>query len=84
MYAADRSSAIADCTPLAVVPRSCTTAEIDTFIIDVSTTGTNIAIANSTAKRRFGRPSAPQRVPTSQSFSPTHIEGTGAHIDDGA
>src|SRR4051794_366241 len=39
------SSAIADCTPLAVVSRSWTTAEIDTFISDVSTTSTNIAIA---------------------------------------
>src|SRR4051794_3952634 len=43
------SSAIADCTPLAVVSRSLTTAEIDTFIKDVSTTRTNIAIASSTA-----------------------------------
>src|SRR6478752_3737153 len=40
------SSAIADCTPLAVVSRSCTTAEIETFISDVSTTSTNIAIAS--------------------------------------
>jgi hypothetical protein len=39
------SSAIADWTPLAVVSRSCTTAEIETFISDVSTTSTNIAIA---------------------------------------
>src|SRR6476659_8231961 len=45
------SSAIADCTPLAVVSRSCTTAEIDTFISDVSTTSTNIAIARRTASR---------------------------------
>src|SRR4029079_11677995 len=51
MNAADTSasSAIADCTPLAVVCRSCTTAEIDTFMIDVSTTSTNIAIASSRA-----------------------------------
>ena len=51
MNAADTSasSAIADCTPLAVVSRSCTTAEIETFISDVSTTSTNIAIASSTA-----------------------------------
>src|SRR6185312_17569640 len=40
------SSAIADCTPLAVVSRSWTTAEIETFISDVSTTSTNIAIAS--------------------------------------
>ena len=41
------SSAIADWTPLTVVSRSWTTAEIDTFISDVSTTSTNIAIASS-------------------------------------
>ena len=40
------SSAIADCTPLTVVSRSSTTDEIDTFISDVSTTRTNIAIAS--------------------------------------
>jgi hypothetical protein len=45
------SSAIADWTPLAVVSRSRTTAEIDTFIRDVSTTRTNIAIARRTASR---------------------------------
>ena len=50
------SSAIADWTPLTVVPRSLTTAEIDTFIIDVSITSTNIAIANKTASR--GLPAA--------------------------
>src|SRR5262245_48630021 len=43
------SSAIADWTPLAVVPRSRTTAEIETFISEVSTTSTNIAIASRTA-----------------------------------
>src|SRR5215213_7556061 len=47
------SSAIADWTPLTVVPRSLTTAEIDTFIIDVSITSTNIAIANKTASREL-------------------------------
>src|SRR3954452_22762847 len=53
MNAADTSasSAIAPCTPLTVVPRSSTTAEIDTFISDVSTTSTNIAIASSSASR---------------------------------
>src|SRR5215831_2348938 len=45
------SSAIADWTPLAVVPISWTTAEIDTFISDVSTTSTNIAIASRRASR---------------------------------
>src|SRR5580765_4671733 len=51
MNAADTraSSAIADWTPLAVVCRSWTTAEIETFISDVSTTSTNIAIARRTA-----------------------------------
>ncbi len=45
------SRAIADCTPLAVVFRSRTTEEIDTFISDVSTTNTNIAIEIKIAKR---------------------------------
>ena len=45
------SSAIADWTPLTVVPRSCTTAEMDTFINEVSTTSTNIAIASRIARR---------------------------------
>ncbi len=54
MNAADTSasSAIADWTPLTVVPRSRTTAEIDTFISEVSTTRTNIAIASSRANNR--------------------------------
>ena len=48
MNAADTSasSAIADWTPLTVVSRSSTTAEIETFISDVSTTSTNIAAAS--------------------------------------
>src|SRR5690349_14990761 len=50
------SSAIADCTPLAVVSRSLITAEIDTFISDVSTTSTNIAMASRTAS--LGLPDA--------------------------
>ena len=45
------SSAIADWTPLAVVWRSLTTAEIETFISDVSTTSTNIAIESRIASR---------------------------------
>src|SRR6186713_2406157 len=55
MNAADTSasSAIADCTELTVVPRSVTTAEIDTFISDVSTTRTNIAIASRIERRWF-------------------------------
>src|SRR3954464_1376405 len=53
MNAADTSasSATAACTALAVVSRSRTTAEIDTFISDVSITNTNIAIASSTPRR---------------------------------
>ena len=45
------SSAIAVWTLLTVVPRSWTTAAIETFINDVSTTSTNIAIASSNASR---------------------------------
>src|SRR3954463_12724454 len=53
MKAADTSasSAIAPCTLLTVVSRSSTTLEIDTFMSEVSTTSTNIAIANSRARR---------------------------------
>src|SRR4051812_47328359 len=53
MNAADTraSSAIAPWTSLTVVSRSSTTLEIDTFISDVSTTSTNIAIASSMARR---------------------------------
>src|SRR5690242_5211076 len=52
------SSAIADCTPLAVVSRSRTTAEMETFISDVSTTSTNIAMASRRASTRCCRGSA--------------------------
>src|SRR3954464_7793 len=45
------SSAMADWTPLTVVSRSRTTDEIETFISDVSTTSTNIAIASRMASR---------------------------------
>src|SRR5262245_35437013 len=45
------SSAIADWTPLAVVSRSLITAEIETFINDVSTTRTNIAPASNNISR---------------------------------
>ena len=50
------SSAMADCTPLAVVSRSVTTAEIDTFIKDVSTTRTNMAAASRIIRRRLPGP----------------------------
>jgi predicted nicotinamide N-methyase len=54
MNAAETSAsrAIADWTPLTVVLRSWTTAEIDTFISDVSTTSTNMAMARSRPSRR--------------------------------
>jgi hypothetical protein len=53
MNAADTraSSAMADWTPLTVVLRSSTTAAIETFISEVSTTSTNIAMANRRASR---------------------------------
>src|ERR1043166_8609212 len=56
MNAADTSasSAIADWTPLTVVSRSRTTDEIETFISDVSTTSTNIAIASRSGRRLDG------------------------------
>src|SRR6478672_10573503 len=47
------SSAMADCTPLTVVSRSRTTAAMDTFINEVSTTRTNIAMASRIASLRF-------------------------------
>ncbi len=47
------SMAMAACTPLAVVSRSSMTAEMDTFMSDVSTTRTNMAIASSTIRRRL-------------------------------
>ena len=55
MNAADTSAsrAIADWMLLTDVSRSVATAVIDTFMIDVSTTRTNIAIASSTASRRL-------------------------------
>src|SRR5436190_8606576 len=63
------SRAIADCTPLAVVSRSRTTAEIDTFMIDVSTTRTNIAIASRIARRRS--PLDSSTTSTGASIAPT-------------
>jgi len=47
------STAIADCTLLTVVFRSLTTAEMETFISEVSTTSTNIAAARSKERRVF-------------------------------
>ncbi len=56
------SSAIADWTLLTVVSRSSTTAEIETFISDVSTTSTNIAIARSSESRGFASASTASAV----------------------
>ena len=63
MKAADTSASIATAawTPLTVVSRSRTTAEIDTFISDVSMTNTNIAAANRSADR--GVPAASSATP---------------------
>ena len=68
------SSAIAVCTELTVVSRSSTTAEIDTFISDVSTTSTNIAAASRSDRRRLPlslmnplwRPTGAERATTRQ------------------
>src|SRR4051794_21330605 len=67
MNAADTSasSAIAPWTPLTVVSRSSTTFEIDTFISDVSTTRTNIAIASRRAS--LWLPPAPSGSPVTSS-----------------
>src|SRR5262245_46096191 len=55
MKAADTSASIATAawTPLTVVSRSCTTAEMDTFMNDVSMTNTNIAAARKTPISRL-------------------------------
>src|SRR5829696_1251502 len=66
------SSAIADCTPLTVASRSRTTAEIETFISDVSTTSTNIAIDRRTASR-VG--------PDAGSLMHPSLPGGGARVD---
>ena len=70
------SSAIADCTPLTVVSRSWTTAAIDTFISEVSTTSTNIAIASRMASRRFSGAGA--ALWSGSSLTWTHRPGTDA------
>jgi hypothetical protein len=71
MKAAETSAsiAIADWTPLTVVSRSCTTAEIETFISEVSTTSTNIAIARSSASRGLPVSSAGVPAPASVTAS---------------
>ena len=56
------SRAIADCTPLTVVSRSATTAEIETFISDVSKTSTNIAAASNSPSRETDASDSPTPV----------------------
>ena len=70
MNAADTraSRAIAAWMALTSVPRSATTAEIETFMIDVSTTSTNIAIANRMASRLV-----PGASTCSLAFAPSDI-----------
>src|SRR4051794_2066866 len=60
------SSAIALCTVLTSVWRSCTTALIDTFMIDVSTTSTNMAMQRSRARRGL-----PSTVVVSSAIGPS-------------
>src|SRR3954454_17969994 len=75
------SSAIALCTLLTSVWRSCTTALIDTFMIDVSTTSTNIAM-----QRRRARRGLPSAVVVSSAIGPSvPRRGSGEHdgeLDD--
>ena len=64
MNAAETSAsrAIADCTPLTVVSRSATTAEIETFISEVSKTRTNIAAASNSPSRETDASAPPTSV----------------------
>src|SRR5437763_6260262 len=64
------SSAMAPCTPLTVAPMSWTTAEIDTFMSDVSTTSTNIAIASRSDRRELPAPSRGAAMPASAVTNP--------------
>ena len=72
------SSAIADWTPLTVVSRSLTTAEIDTFIIEVSMTRTNIAIASMIARRILPDASTSGVVAVTSIECPSPIRSVGA------
>ena len=56
------SKAIADCTLLTVAPMSSTTAAMLTFISEVSTTSTNMAMDSSSATRRSNSCTAPAAV----------------------
>ena len=84
MNAADTSasSAIADWTPLTVVSRSWTTDAIDTFMSEVSTTSTNMAIASRIANRRSPPPApAPLLVVPSVIGEPPRQNGVGISRD---
>src|SRR4051794_10204722 len=76
------SSAIADWTPLTVVSRSRTTDEMETFISDVSTTSTNIAIASRMASREVPDASSGMVEPacsvTSSTLAPQVRDGKPA------
>jgi hypothetical protein len=80
MKAADTSAstAMADWTPLTVVSRSRTTDAIETFISDVSTTSTNIAIARRSASRWLrapstGTPAVVSPLTRARSRPPSHL-----------
>src|SRR3954466_9377395 len=77
MNAADTnaSNATAACTPLAVVSRSRTTAEIDTFINDVSMTNTNIAIESSRPRRGVPDPGDEDTGAVSPTDRRHHLNG---------
>src|SRR3954452_512822 len=77
MNAADTSAsnATAACTPLAVVSRSRTTAEIDTFISDVSMTNTNIAIESSRPRRGVPDPGDEDTGAVSPTDRRHHLNG---------
>src|SRR3954449_13100082 len=71
MKAAETSASIAtaDCTPLTVVSRSSTTAEMETFMNDVSITNTNIAAARNMPVNRL-RPVSVD--PIRRAYAPRH------------
>src|SRR4051794_35012085 len=77
MNAADTnaSNATAACTPLAVVSRSRTTAEIDTFINEVSMTNTNIAIESSRPRRGVPDPGDEDTGAVSPTDRRHHLNG---------
>ena len=77
MKAADTSASIATAawTPLTVVSRSRTTAEIETFMNDVSMTNTNIAAAS-----RIARRGAPAPSPTGSALAASFIDEGNTHL----